>query len=56
MKSKKCWSGVKFVLFLVKIHLANGMTPEILEKCGEQVNITIGFNVDNVISKWELLF
>ena len=25
------------------------MIPKMLEKCGEQVNVTIGFNVDNVI-------
>ena len=35
----------------MKIHLTNGMTPKMLEKYGEQVNITIGFNVDNVIFK-----
>ena len=33
--------------FLVKIHLANVW----LQKCGEQMNITIEFNVDNVIFK-----
>ena len=33
------------------IHLANGMIPKMLEKCCEQVNITNGFNVDNVIFK-----
>ena len=40
---------MRFVLFLAKIQLTNGMTPKMLEECGEQVNITIGFSVDNVI-------
>ena len=30
------------------------MTPKMLENCGEQVYITIGFNIDNVIFEWEL--
>ena len=37
------------MLYLTKIHLANGVTPKMLKKCGEQGNITI--NVDNVIFK-----
>ena len=52
---KKCWFRGRFVLFLAKIHSANAMTPELLEKCGEQVNITIGFNVDNVIFKMGII-
>ena len=40
------------MLFLANIHLANGMTPKMLEKCGEQVNIiTFGFNVYYLIFK-----
>ena len=46
---RKCWFGVRFVLFLAKIHLANDMTAKMLEKYGEQVNIIIGFNVNEVI-------
>ena len=34
---QKCWFGVRFVLLLAKVYLANGMTPKILQKCGEQV-------------------
>ena len=49
MKIKKCWFRVRFMLFLAKIHLANGMTPKILKKSVEQVNIALGFNVDDVI-------
>ena len=45
------WDG--FVLFLAKIHMANGITSKSLEKCGEQVNITFGFNKDNIIFKME---
>ena len=37
------------MVFLAKIRLANGMTPKVLEKCGERVIVTIGFNVVNVI-------
>ena len=55
MKTKKCWFGVRFVLLLVNIHLANGMTPKMLEKCGQEVNITIGFSVDNVIFKMGII-
>ena len=55
MKTKKRWFGIKFVLFLAKIHLANGMTPKMLEKCSEQVNITIEFNVDIVIFKMGII-
>ena len=29
MKIKKCWFGGRFVLFLAKIHLANGMTQNV---------------------------
>ena len=43
---KKSWFRVR----LVKIHQAN-----IFEKCGEQVNITIGFSVDNVILKMGII-
>ena len=49
-RQKKWWFG----LFLAKFHPANGMTPKMLENCGEQVYITIGFNIDNVIFQWEL--
>ena len=31
------------------------MTPKMLEKCSEQMNITIGFNVDNIIFKLEII-
>ena len=51
----KCWFGVRFVIFLLEIHLTNGMTPKTLEKCGEEVNITIGFNVDSVIFKMGII-
>ena len=31
------------------------MTPIMLEECGEQVNITIGSNVDNVVYKMRII-
>ena len=37
------------MVFLAKIHLANGMIPQMMENCGEQVNITIGLNVNNIL-------
>ena len=40
------------MLLLAKSHLANGLIPKMFEKnFVEQVNITIGFNKDDVILK-----
>ena len=46
---------VRFVLFLAKIHLANGMIPKMMENCGEQVNIAIELNVNNVTFKMGII-
>ena len=40
---------------LAKIHLANGVNPQMMENCGEHINITIGLNVNNVILKMGII-
>ena len=47
--------GIRFVLFLAMINLANGMIPKMLGNCGEKVNIASAPNVDNVIFKMGII-
>ena len=54
-EDKKCWFRVRFGSFLMKILLAHGITPKKLERCDEQMNITIGFSADNVIFKMGII-
>ena len=51
MKTQNADFGLDFVLFLAKIHLANGLTPKMVKKIWWAGEYHIGINVDNTMFK-----